>query len=513
MRPASPDMKLTYDDFLLFPDDGKRHELIDGEHYVTPSPNTKHQRVSGNLYWLVRSYWGISAFSGFSLVFRVRGSIEWILLLQLPLAIVRLASVSESRERRSELCLAGATAGISLVLAWCLIFVARRDSAAEVLFGSDAHVRWVVPLCCLLVGYSTFLTSSGVLRGCLAFRSANLINVLAIAVVPCICLVLGRHHDIHRVVSWTGLVMAGVSALATLGVLVVGADALGLSARGITVRGLTTAIAELVAFGAPRLATLGASALFLLILPWLVARSGNVQTLAALNVMMAILGGAGIITSPAGFVLLPRFSRAVACDPHSKPRTELKVLASSTLALGLVCSLAVAGLIGTVLRVLLGSQMEVDRLLELALLIVLPMYLLVDVLRGPMDAVSKFPFNAVVYASGFIASGAAYIAQGSRVAASPRCAVALVCAYATAVSIAYWIASVKYRIRLLTGADVVAVIAWLALLGCAVWLGGGHMDTSAVARLAAGGGALTFTLAIVAWRPEWLRALLAGARR
>ena len=42
-------MKLTYDDFVLFPDDGKRHELIDGEHYVTPSPNTKHQQVSLNL--------------------------------------------------------------------------------------------------------------------------------------------------------------------------------------------------------------------------------------------------------------------------------------------------------------------------------------------------------------------------------------------------------------------------------------------------------------------------------
>ena len=36
-----PALKLTYDDFLLFPDDGKRHELIDGEHYVTPSPNTR----------------------------------------------------------------------------------------------------------------------------------------------------------------------------------------------------------------------------------------------------------------------------------------------------------------------------------------------------------------------------------------------------------------------------------------------------------------------------------------
>ena len=48
-RVTSAGMKLTYDDFVLFPDDGKRHELIDGEHYVTPSPNTKHQQVSLNL--------------------------------------------------------------------------------------------------------------------------------------------------------------------------------------------------------------------------------------------------------------------------------------------------------------------------------------------------------------------------------------------------------------------------------------------------------------------------------
>ena len=36
-----------------FPDDGKRHELIDGEHYVTPSPNIRHQDISGRLYLLI----------------------------------------------------------------------------------------------------------------------------------------------------------------------------------------------------------------------------------------------------------------------------------------------------------------------------------------------------------------------------------------------------------------------------------------------------------------------------
>ena len=56
MKPANPGVKLTYDDFVLFPDDGRRHELIDGEHYVTPSPNMKHQQVLGTLHWLIRNY-------------------------------------------------------------------------------------------------------------------------------------------------------------------------------------------------------------------------------------------------------------------------------------------------------------------------------------------------------------------------------------------------------------------------------------------------------------------------
>src|ERR1700682_5282267 len=42
---ATSSVKFTYEDFLNFPDDGKRHEIIDGEHYVTPSLNTKHQRI------------------------------------------------------------------------------------------------------------------------------------------------------------------------------------------------------------------------------------------------------------------------------------------------------------------------------------------------------------------------------------------------------------------------------------------------------------------------------------
>jgi Uma2 family endonuclease len=51
-----PDTRFTYDDFLLFPDDGKRHEIIDGEHYVTPSPNLRHQDLAGRLHLAIGSH-------------------------------------------------------------------------------------------------------------------------------------------------------------------------------------------------------------------------------------------------------------------------------------------------------------------------------------------------------------------------------------------------------------------------------------------------------------------------
>ena len=46
---ARADARLTVDDYMRFPDDGKRHEIIDGRHYVTPSPNLRHQAIGAVL--------------------------------------------------------------------------------------------------------------------------------------------------------------------------------------------------------------------------------------------------------------------------------------------------------------------------------------------------------------------------------------------------------------------------------------------------------------------------------
>lgn len=49
MKETTSGVKLTWDDFVLFPEDGKRHELIDGAHFVTPAPTRRHQTIVMNL--------------------------------------------------------------------------------------------------------------------------------------------------------------------------------------------------------------------------------------------------------------------------------------------------------------------------------------------------------------------------------------------------------------------------------------------------------------------------------
>ena len=47
---------LSYKDWLRLPDDNQLYELIDGELFVSPSPNVAHQRVSRNLAVLLHDH-------------------------------------------------------------------------------------------------------------------------------------------------------------------------------------------------------------------------------------------------------------------------------------------------------------------------------------------------------------------------------------------------------------------------------------------------------------------------
>jgi Uma2 family endonuclease len=48
--------RLTYEDYRLIPDDGRRYELLEGQLHVTPAPSLEHQHVSKRLFTILLRY-------------------------------------------------------------------------------------------------------------------------------------------------------------------------------------------------------------------------------------------------------------------------------------------------------------------------------------------------------------------------------------------------------------------------------------------------------------------------
>ena len=66
--PGPQAVKLTYEDYVTLPDDGRRYEILDGELAVSPSPRTLHQMVLLNLAvalagWVTREKLGTVLFA------------------------------------------------------------------------------------------------------------------------------------------------------------------------------------------------------------------------------------------------------------------------------------------------------------------------------------------------------------------------------------------------------------------------------------------------------------------
>ncbi len=49
-------VRLTYEDYLTIPPDGQRHEIIDGDEYMSPAPLLHHQRIVTRLGRILGAY-------------------------------------------------------------------------------------------------------------------------------------------------------------------------------------------------------------------------------------------------------------------------------------------------------------------------------------------------------------------------------------------------------------------------------------------------------------------------
>jgi O-antigen/teichoic acid export membrane protein len=461
-------------------------------------------------YWIVRRYWGLEAFGQFSLAFRVRSALEWIVLLQLPLALARLMSMAEQPDRRWRFAVVGMLCGAALVGVFGALALLWPGLAASLLFGSETYASWVAPLCALLFSYSIFLLSSGILRGAFAFTAANIMQVMSLAVVPCVALLVMQHLDVRAAVVRSSLVSAAISA-AILLLAVQRLLAAGIVRRaGPDRAGARTALQELLSFGTPRLLTVILSGTFTLSLPWLLARDGHVAALAEFNAAMALMAGTALITAPISFVILPILSRNIAQRRTEVATEQLRLLLSATIFMSVLASLAAAGFLGDFMTVLLGERGSTDAVLVVAVAAILPLFLCIDIVRAPIDAASTKPLNAASYLVGGATTVACYFLLSPLLAGSPIlvCSLALVCGYAAAGTTALLILRALYGGKLLQVHDRYLLAGWVVVIcGCLATTLLGNSAHWVNRWIAAATLIIAGSYALIA-KPNWFRFML-----
>jgi O-antigen/teichoic acid export membrane protein len=459
-------------------------------------------------YRVVRSHWSIADFADYSQLFRSRNLMEWIVLLVLPTALVRELSARRATadEGGSRVYVwTGLTLGVLLVGSFSLIVQLVPVQAASVLWGNGNMAKWAGPYCILLAGYAFALVMMSLLRASLLFRPSNLLLLLYTGASPVLCALALRGQPLTAVVSATGI-SAGIAGMGFLLAL--------LRIRPVTTKPVfagwethASAAKELVHYGAPRLITLACISVLTLGLPWLMQHAGDHRLVASLNAVLLAVGATTILIAPVGFVLLPHLSSLVAKGDHREAGRQLTMVVEFTLLTGGAVALLSLGLLEPFLHGWLGKEVSSFPSLIIGACLAIPCYLVLEILRSPIDAASKVPWNAVTYGTGSLAVVCTVlILEAMGLPFETVAAIALPCGYFLAAAVALFLSSRLYPLRLSRANLGVPLCVWAVVLAVLAWERG-HATPLALA-LSAVLCCAVYATSAVAMKPAWFFVLL-----
>lgn len=458
-------------------------------------------------YWFIRHYWSINDLGEYSQVMRVCGVLEWVVLLVLPVALTReLANrLSEpGPANRRTFIRTGLALGALFLGLWVGMLMAFPRQGAVFLFGNERFEIWIPPFCVLLSGHALCLMVSSIARGIMAFHLANWMQFLYAAAFPAFLLLAGRDIEVKQIVILLG---AGATSLAIFVYLAFFRRDPAPDAAGSTQGGELShrsAAATLLAYGTPRLATMACIGVQSLILPWLVNRQGGSQVLVALNSLLGIIAASTILVAPLGLVMLPHLSRLKAIGAKEEAGRHMSKILTYAILLGGAESLAALALLHPVITLWLGAEIARYSPLLVACALAIPGFLVMEVMRNPLDAVSAVPWNAITYGCGAMSTMALFGAARYWLNCTLDMAAALGMAggISIAAAICLLVGRHFYSIKITDACVLKSAVVWL---GGVLVLTAGYAWMAPLPRSAAGIVVVVVYMAVLArYSPAWI---------
>lgn len=236
-----------------------------------------------------------------------------------------------------------------------------------------------------LIGICFQYLAYGLYRGFMNMVGANIIQLFLSAIVP--ILMFYHLQSVNEIISKIGLTLIVISTIAIL-----------IRNKGLAFKKITKENFKLfMNFGLVRIPSQIAQFMLLAGPPLLIASHVSFEDLSYFNSSLSLVRIFLIIVGPLGILLLPRISNALHEKRNKSVKYHLKTMVGLVVLIGAILSISLSLIGPELLKIWLGEISDNGREIVTYLMMVIPFYAIVGVLRSPIDASSLKGYNSIIY--------------------------------------------------------------------------------------------------------------------
>ena len=276
------------------------------------------------IYRLIAKNFGPEGMGEYSLVKRVTGFLQPILLLGLGIGIPRYIAMSRDKEQRSNYIKAGGLMAVIFTFIFLIFINIFKDSFAKIFFGTTDYTNLVLPFSFFLAGLTSHALVYSYFRGRLFVKTFNLLQVINLALIPIGILIFFKGITIEKLITLLGVTTFVIALLFLL-----------FFVKEFFTRTqkeqFKNSSKELLHYSFPRCIAYFVCAGLLSLGPIFAAHFATIKEAGYLSVSQSLLGAAGVAVAPLGLILLPKVSNLIVNGKENTIKENLNYLIGATI--------------------------------------------------------------------------------------------------------------------------------------------------------------------------------------
>ncbi|HAY22786.1 MAG TPA: hypothetical protein DCY27_11635 [Desulfobacterales bacterium] len=346
---------------------------------------------------LIAASFGPQGVGEYSLVKRVIGFIQPILLLGLGIGLPRYISMSKLAARRGGYLRAGFLVVFFFTTMALVLINVMRGAFSNIFFGDSSYSTLIMPVSALLAGLILHALVSSCLRGMLLAGAFNLLDIVNLALVPIMILLFVDNLTVAKLVG-----LIGVSTFAiSFGFSLLFLKDLFLWGRG---EGFLHSLRELTVYSFPRFINSFVYAAFFSAGPILAAHFVPMRDVGYLSVSQSLLGTVGAIVSPLGILLLPKIGNLISQKRSREIKENLGYLIGATIYCSIFVFLQMFVFADSIVEFWLGPDFVDAALIMRIILCSIPFFLFCGTFGPILEAAQVRPVNLINLSASFLFS-------------------------------------------------------------------------------------------------------------